>query len=180
MIPPELIKKFPKLRAERDSKTSDPTRQYNCIAWSANRDVDQWWQPIKEEPWDFWPEGVPDDYSLESFVLIFEKLGYEKCRDNTFEILRKKVAIYADADGFTHVCDELNSGAWTSKLGPDEDIQHSSLECLEGAPKGYGHVRQVLRKNCNLLEALIRIYFKVIKTFVPSYRYIHKIKSRSK
>jgi hypothetical protein len=79
MLPSALVKKFPKLPADGAEKTSDPTPQYNCIAWAAEKDQHRWWQPIKEESWDHWPEGVPDDYSFESFVILFEKMGYEKC-----------------------------------------------------------------------------------------------------
>jgi hypothetical protein len=162
MLPPALVKKFPKLPADGAKKTSDPTPQYNCIAWSVKRDKKQWWQPIKEESWDYWPPDVPDDFSFESFVLLFEKQGYKKCIGSHFEIFYKKVALYADEEGFTHVCDQLNSGAWTSKLAADEDIQHNSLEVLEGkVGNEYGKVAQIVKRNCNFFEILVRSLFKI-------------------
>jgi hypothetical protein len=177
MLPARLVKRFPKLQGDGAQKTSEATRQYNCIAWSAARDKNQWWQPLREEPWDYWPEDVPDDFSFESFVLIFEKRGYEKCLDSTLELFYKKVAIYADADGFTHVSDQLSSGAWTSKLGDLEDVQHNSLEALEGdIGVGYGQIKQILRKRCANMDVLKRIFFKITLFIYPSHRYTHKIR----
>jgi hypothetical protein len=166
MLPPALVKKFPKLPADGAKKTSDPTPQYNCIAWSANRDKKQWWEPKKQEPWDYWPSDIPDDYSFESFVLIFERQGYKKCEGSHFEFFFKKVALYADENGFTHVCDQINSGAWWSKLAADEDIQHNSLEALEGKiGNEYGKVEQIVKRPCNLLEILARIFLKLKSWF---------------
>jgi hypothetical protein len=157
MLPPELASQFPKLVADGACKTSEATRQYNCIAWSAARDKNRWWQPVIEEAWDYWPPGVPDDCSFESFVILFETLGYEKCDGHDLEILYEKVVLYADAMGFTHVASQLCSGAWTSKLGPLEDIRHNTLEALEGNyGYEYGHARQTLRKRCGFLGIISR------------------------
>jgi hypothetical protein len=100
---------------------------------------------------------------LESFILIFEKIGYKKCNGERFEFFYKKVAIYATpAFGFSHVCDQLNSGRWASKLGDLEDIEHSTLGCLEGSlTTEYGEVRQVLKKACGFCELLARSLFCV-------------------
>jgi hypothetical protein len=162
MLPSALVKKFPKLLADGAEKTSEPTKQYNCIAWSAARDREQWWQPIKEEPWDYWPSDIPVDCSLESFVMLFEKRGYHKCSGSQFEFFYQKVAIYADVDAFTHVCDQLNSGAWSSKLAAYEDIRHNSLEALEGSVQNeYGQVKQILKRRCGLVDITIRTFLKV-------------------
>jgi len=162
MLPPALVKKFPKLPADGATKSSDATEQYNCIAWSANRDKKQWWQPIKEEPWDYWPPGIPVDFSFESFVLLFEKRGYKKCAGSHFEFFYKKVALYADQDVFTHVCDQLNSGEWWSKLAAYEDVKHNSLEALEGnTGNEYGKVEQILKKRCDLFDILARTFRKI-------------------
>src|SRR5277367_5809474 len=165
MLPRALVARFPKLPADGAIKTSDATPRYNCLAWSASRDKRRWWQPNLEEPWDYWPPGIPDDFSFDSFVLIFEKRGYNKCGlDSRFEFFYKKVALYADEDGFTHVCDQSNSGAWWSKLGAFEDIMHNSLEALEGKiGNEYGNVRQILKKPCWPWELLARLFFKMLR-----------------
>ncbi len=43
-----------------------------------------------------------------------------------------------------HVARQLKEGMWTSKLGPDEDIEHNTLDALEG--ELYGAVTQVLKR----------------------------------
>ncbi|HEY1718719.1 MAG TPA: hypothetical protein VGH42_10575 [Verrucomicrobiae bacterium] len=169
MLPAHLVKKFPKLLADGAKKTSEATNQYNCIAWSAARDTQQWYEPEKFEPWYHWPSELPPkDYTFENFVRLFENLGYKKRTDARFEILYKKVAIYAiygyfekDKWGFSHVCDQLNSGGWTSKLGDAEDIKHNSLESLEGNNDEYGEVKIILKRRCNLFDIFIRAFFKI-------------------
>ena len=139
MLPPSLASKFPKLVADGAKKTSDATFQYNCIAWSAARDEKQWWQPDKLEPWFYWPVDLPPgDYAFKNFIRLFDNLGYTQCSDSHFEILYKKVAIYGIYEyfekgdwGFSHVCDQIDSGLWTSKLGPYEDIQHQWCPTVE-------------------------------------------------
>src|SRR6266487_3030890 len=130
MLPPSLEASFPKLKADGAAKTSDSSKRYNCIAWSAQRDSLRWWDPGRSEPWEYWPDDVPDDYSFDSFVLLFEKLGFQRCVGAHLELFFEKVALYGDSSGFTHVASQLASGAWTSKLGTYEDIRHNSLQCL--------------------------------------------------
>ncbi|GEM_PF-448397 len=168
MLPPTLAAHFPKLPADGAKKTSDATPQYNCIAWSAARDQTRWWQPEIINPWDYWPPGVPNDGSFDCFVALFETLGYSKCGDSNLEAVYEKVALYADGQGFTHVASQLCSGAWTSKLGPCEDIQHNSLDSLEGNVRfEYGAVRQIMKRRCGWKDALTRLVFKVKSFTLP-------------
>src|SRR5690242_14209910 len=141
MLPSEVEKGFPKLKSDGGRKTSEATPKCNCIAWSLRRTQKKWYEPKPTYPWEFWPKGVPDDYSLESFIILFEKLGYERCDKINFayEFFYKKVAIYADFGiygkqqwEFTHVSDQIDSGVWTSKLGKGIDIQHNTPSSLEG------------------------------------------------
>ncbi len=163
MLPPSLVRKFPKLKADGSRKTSDASRQYNCIAWSAERDQNRWWQPDRIEAWDHWPPGVPDDGSFGCFIALFESLRYRSCQSSNLEIAYEKVALYADSQSFTHVASQLPSGAWSSKLGPDEDISHNSLEALEGHE--YGEVKQILKRGCGLTGILARCFFKIARLF---------------
>jgi hypothetical protein len=173
-LPEHLIRRFPKLLADRARKTSEPTLQYNCIAWSAERDENHWWEPTKWESWVIWPEDAkPDDYSLENFVRLFENRGYKKCEGPQFEFLYKKLAIYAiygyfekDKWGFSHVCDQLNTGAWTSKLGKDEDIRHNSLDALAGEfEEEYGEIRVIMKRKCGIGCLMIRAFLKIASIF---------------
>jgi hypothetical protein len=175
MIPSHLERRFPKLAADGGRKTSEAEPQYNCLSWSAKRTKKYRLEPKPVDPWDYWPKGVPNDYSLESFIVLFEKSGYERCEklDTTFSVFNKKVAIYA-AFGiynqprweFTHVSDELHSGVWTSKLGYEEDIQHNTPQSLGGNDADeYGQIYKILKKRCWPWEVLFRLYFKIAMIF---------------
>lgn len=175
MLPAHLDKRFPKLKADGGTKTSEVDQNYNCLSWSARRARKYRFEPKPIEKWDRWPKDLPKDYSLESFILLFERRGYKRCinGDTKYEFFYKKVAIYA-AFGiygdqqweFTHVADQLHSGAWTSKLGPDEDIQHNTPHSLEGDDGDeYGTIHQILKRRCWPWELLARLFFKVRRLF---------------
>jgi hypothetical protein len=74
-------------------------------------------------------------------------MGYEECATDELEPGFEKVVIYMDEDGFpTHAARQLENGNWTSKLGGWEDIEHTSLSCLEGTDLAYGTVAVILRR----------------------------------
>ena len=63
------------------------------------------------------------------------------CEDGNLEPGYEKVAIYAMDGEPTHAARQLQNGWWTSKLGKYEDIDHDSLEELQGYGFGdYGRV----------------------------------------
>lgn len=131
---------FPRLEAEGFRRTSQHTPEYNCIAWAAGDD-DRWWWPSPES---YWPPGVPEEATLECFVLAFATRGYEPCADGALEPGVEKVALYADEAGVpTHAARQLPTGRWTSKLGTEVDIEHT-LPGLEGPV--YGKVAAFLRR----------------------------------
>lgn len=75
-------------------------------------------------------------------MLAYETLGYDLCYDERLEEGVEKIALYGidNPDGTiepTHAARQLSSGEWTSKLGPFEDISHTSLDDLNGPT--YGH-----------------------------------------
>jgi hypothetical protein len=176
MLPQHLAARFPKLQSDRGKKTSEATSQYNCLAWSAARDKQHWWEPEQLEPWYYWPHELPSgDYAFDNFVRLFENLGYKKCDDRSFQLFHKKVALYGiygyfetDKWGFSHVCDQTHLGVWTSKLGADEDIEHHSLESLEGDNEEYGHVRVIMTRACSPLEILLRCFSLVRRALFGS------------
>ena len=129
---------FPGLVGPGYSVTSSPTDQYNCIAWAAEDDS-EWWSHLQSYRW-------PADrtHSVESLVAVFVSLGYEVCDSNSLEEGYDKVAIYAHSGLWKHAARQLPSGQWTSKLGPDEDIEHTTLEGLCGEP--YGIVHCIMRR----------------------------------
>ena len=81
---------------------------------------------------------------LTTFVQAFATLSYTPCPDGSLEPGWEKVAIYATHEGPTHAARQLDNGRWTSKLEPDDDIEHES-QGLRGSL--YGTVVQFLRRS---------------------------------
>ena len=122
---------FPNLTATNHRVTSPPSTDYNCIAWAAG-DTKNWWQPGI-----YWPLPThPLDESLAELQKLFETLSYEERSDADLEIGFEKIALYADAQGYTHAARQLANGRWTSKLGNEEDIEHDSPEAVAGGIYG--------------------------------------------
>jgi hypothetical protein len=83
---------------------------------------------------------------ISSLVAVFQFLGFEERppTETELEPMFEKVALYAKADMWKHAARQLPDGRWTSKLGPDEDIEHDAAECLCG--DSYGTVHCIMRK----------------------------------
>jgi len=144
-----IEREFLKLRDEQYLITSDSADEYNCIAWAAN-DTERWWWP---HPDAYWPTGIPRVETLENFIRVFQSLGYEPCEDGALEDGYSKVAIYLNAQGIpTHMARQLLSGKWTSKLGEAWDIEHQTVQGVEG--KTYGQVGQYLKRAIKLSSEL--------------------------
>lgn len=132
---------FPNLRGTPYQITSPSSPAYNCIAWAAG-ETNRWWWPT---PSYYWPERITREATISTFVAVFQSLGYALCDDDRHEDGFEKVAIYVDAAGGpTHAARQLDSGGWTSKLGPEVDIRHVDLKSLESAV--YGVVSQILKR----------------------------------
>jgi hypothetical protein len=118
-----LVKYLPNL-GDAFAITSPQDELYNCIAWAAG-DTNRWWWPDEDS---FWPTSMERVHSLEAFLEAFRSLGYEVCSDGSYVSAFEKVAIYGDSSGPLHAARQLEDGAWTSKLGPYEDIRHDHLD----------------------------------------------------
>jgi len=118
---------------------------YNCIAYAAG-DNERWWWPFQGLNQAYWPAGAPRELTLEAFVAAYATIGYAPCADGDVEAGYHKIAIFTYPQGRpTHAAKQRPSGRWTSKMGPQEDINHS-LYGVQGPP--YGEVAQyVKRKN---------------------------------
>jgi hypothetical protein len=150
----DFEKLFPRLEDAGYNVTSRKAKKYNCVAWAAKRDEDQWWEPLKE-PGCYWPKEVPFDHAFENYIKLFESLGYSQCNNASLENGFEKVAIFKDIYGwFMHVAHQLEDGQWTSKLGPDEDIKHNSAEALEGDRPltAYGKVEVWMKRKRQIWE----------------------------
>jgi hypothetical protein len=130
---------FPRLTESNHRITSPSTSDYNCIAWAAG-DTARWWQPGVH-----WPSHVaPNEYGLAVLEQAFAAMGFQDCPDGSFEAGFEKVALYGSTLFYTHAARQLPSGAWTSKLGRSEDIEHDNADDVAGGV--YGEVAQFMKR----------------------------------
>jgi hypothetical protein len=130
--------KLPNLREEDYQVMSPEDWGYNCIAHAANKNDVPWWPMEEGTEGVFWPEGVPRKETLDAFIAAFGTQKYVLCEGPELEAGFEKIALYTDENGTpTHAARQLPlSGAWISKLGDWEDIEHKSLASLEAEPGG--------------------------------------------
>lgn len=138
-----LLRLFPNLQADYYARTSDPTTNYNCIAWAAGDDEDWWW-PVPHEPTHFWPEPFPLSEDIDVFIRTFAQFGFKPCDDGSLEPEYEKVAIYAAGRSVKHMARQRDTGVWTSKLGSFIDIDHGTPEGIESPD--YGHVERYMKR----------------------------------
>lgn len=129
---------LPNLTADNCEVKSKATRRYNCLAWAAGEDFRNWWpDPIGV---GHWPAGVERFVTTQAFLRAYGTMGFALCFDGTLEGGIEKVAIYGKgppgAEVPTHAALQLESGEWTSKLGPFEDINHTTAEAVQGPVYG--------------------------------------------
>ena len=137
---------FRALRPDAYYVTSCRSDTPNCIAWAAG-DLVNWWEP-SGDPKHYWPHGAPLEYSVQAYIKAFESCGYAQCSDAVLEPGFEKVAIYLDSQTAvpSHAARQLPSGAWTSKLGRLEDIEHHDLAGLSGPQPAYGSCGVFLKR----------------------------------
>jgi hypothetical protein len=135
--PPRWETRHPNLSPKNYIETSEASDEYNCAGWAVNpADPGLWW-PMPGQPEYYWPPGARRDNTLEAFVEGFGTLGYEVCDNADLEPGFEKIAVYAlHGDSPQHVALQLPDGRWTSKLGDDEDIEHTTLHALTNGPYG--------------------------------------------
>lgn len=128
------IYELPNLVPETYEITSSATRRYNCIAWAAGEDFRNWWPDSFDV--GYWPPGVPRQVTIQAFIRAYGALGYRPCIDGALEPGVEKIALYGKgqpgAEIPTHAALQLESGQWTSKLGPFEDVSHTTPEAASG------------------------------------------------
>ena len=126
-----LLQAFPKLLVTGYKKTSEFTRRYNCLAWAAG-ETHRRWDP--NDPSAYWP--AKREQTFDAFKQAYATRDYVECADGDFEHGFEKIAIFAIGDKPQHAARQVGTGAWTSKLGPDIDIEHPNLEGLEAGVYG--------------------------------------------
>ena len=131
---------FPNTKISGFIETSKRTANYNCIAWACGDDT-KWYWPENNY---FWPDDIPFNTKLDSFILLFEKIGYKQCNNEDLEEEFEKIAIYTDTNNEPqHAARQLISGLWTSKLGTNIDVSHTILAMADGL---YGNVAVFMKR----------------------------------
>ena len=143
-LPPDSENIFRNLRSSGYCVASEVDGLYNCIAYAAGVTSIWWWPEATPQDGVFWPPNVPAEETIEAFVLAYGTIGYEPCENGDVEEGFEKVAIYAVGDVPTHAARQLTDGTWTSKLGKNVDITHTTPRGVEGP--AYGLVGCYLRR----------------------------------
>lgn len=150
----ELHGIFPNLIGNSKTITSKHDCNYNCTSWALDEnDKNSWWEPYgiiipAPPPIYHWHNDIPHNESPQTYVMFFEKYGFEVTDNLNLEEGFEKVVLYVRINVFQHVARQLPNGRWTSKLGKLEDIEHdlSDLESEEEQPCGYGAASIFLKK----------------------------------
>lgn len=133
---------FPHLIATNHRITSAADSAYNCYAWACHR-TDIWLEA--GQVYAYWPSGIPSKLTLNTLTAVYAAEGFVRCDDGTLEPGCEKIAIYTDTRGLPlHAARQLPIGAWTSKMGQLEDIEHDSLDAISGPT--YGRPARFLRR----------------------------------
>ncbi len=122
-------------------KTSERTHTYNCIAWAFG-DTSRFYWPTTH-PHHYWPSNIPFEETLQAFIQLYESVGFSCCENGELEEGYEKIAIYTKNGEPTHAAKQLNTGIWSSKLGPMEDVSHSLKAMADGL---YGDVKQFMKR----------------------------------
>jgi len=138
---------FPFLDQNNHKITSKETQLYNCIAWAAGETHRWWWPDPQMIGW--WPPGVQRSETMQAFIEAYQTLGFALCFNLALEEGLEKIALFGITDGAgnvrpTHAALQLESGEWTSKLGPFEDISHLSGNDVRGPV--YGDIKYFLSR----------------------------------
>lgn len=131
--PEEIKEKWPNLTNDNARTTSEFDRFYNCLGFAVG-DSDNWWWPIKKQG-IFWPKDFPLINSTPNILKMLNVMfAYEECNSGEFEEGYEKIAIYGIKESYTpkHYAIQTSDGKWKSKLGELEDIEHDTLEALNG------------------------------------------------
>ena len=129
-LPLNIEARLPNLHWPDDyTKESERDRRYNCIAWASGSNTVRYWPKVRGYRW---PENISQAETPEAFTQFFSIQGYEACHIPDLEAGFEKIAIYTSGNDVLHAAKQLTSGHWISKLGEQEDIEHKSLQNIEG------------------------------------------------
>lgn len=134
-LPANVAAHFPRLSEYRVTSPKDPT--YNCIAFAAGDTTRKWACTPFPIPGYYWPSGAIQGDKPDALQSAFEQVGFELADNGELEVEYDKIALYADENGnWSHAAIQTESGKWASKLGNEEDIEHTDPHCFVGSLYG--------------------------------------------
>lgn len=145
-----LERLFPNLASTGYQVTSCRADEPNCIGWALNDG--HCWDPLglaQGTHFYHWLDDLPANFLVETITELFYRHGFTNCPDGALEPGVEKVAIYFDRhkQEVSHAARQLPNGHWTSKLGRGRDIEHNTLDALEGEQgDSYGVVVKFMRR----------------------------------
>lgn len=120
---------------------SSSTYQYNCIAYALG--MQDRWVDNADLPWHWWPPVHKGGKEAE-LIEVFRYFGFEECgMDDSVDGQYDKVALYHDADGWTHAARVVADGIYHSKFGASFDGTHSRGDVLQAQ---YGDPYLIMRR----------------------------------
>jgi hypothetical protein len=136
---------IPRLEGASYRITSPRDVRYNCFAWAAG-DVTRVWSPTLLGSGVYWPPGIPALPSMSGAIEAYEQCGFARCPNGVLEEGYEKIAIFAAPgdDEPRHAARQQSDGTWTSKLGPNVDVEHDDVAAVGGS--FYGEPSVFLRR----------------------------------
>ncbi len=109
---------------------SDPTPRYNCFGFVMKQF--RWWQApifidgVVQFPTHHWPEGIPTDGAVDSYVKAAETEGFSVSTDPGWNERLETIMLYYTEKNreFQHAARQKSPGFWVSKIGSWSDIEH--------------------------------------------------------
>lgn len=121
--------------------TSRCTYQYNCIAFAMG--MQDRWVDDANLPWHWWPP-VNKGRNISDLEVAFRYFGFEECgMDDSMEAEYDKIALYQNANGWTHAARVVGEGIYHSKFGASYDGTHSCGDVLFAV---YGSPVKIMRR----------------------------------
>lgn len=134
---------FPNSFTEPFIETSPEDLNYNCVAWAVG-DVNRWWEPDPDCETTYWPTNVPQELTIHALKLAYQTLNFKECNTGSFEQGIHKIAIFStDKIYYSHVCKQIDTLYWSSKLGRGMDVKHTLFSLENGL---YGDVVCFMQK----------------------------------
>lgn len=144
--------------------TSPFTYLYNCIAYAMG--MQDRWVDSADLPWHWWPP-VHKGMSASDLIDAFRYFGFEECgMDDSVEDDYDKVALYCNADRWTHAARIVGDGIYHSKFGASYNGTHSRGDVLQAQYGDPFVIMRRLKSEAHLTDDLKGIAPGVIHTNV--------------